>query len=62
MTIGASALLASFVTDRRFVLSIHRRHETLPDAEAAYRAVAGALKLLGLVLLALVVYRGFVGP
>jgi hypothetical protein len=62
VTIGASALLASFVTDRRFVLSIHRRRETLPDAETAHRAVAGALKFLGLVLLALVVYRGFFGP
>nr|WP_239640355.1 hypothetical protein [Halogeometricum pallidum] len=62
VTIGASALLASFVTDRRFVLSIHRWHETLPDWESAYRAGTLALNALGLVLLALVVYRGLVGP
>ncbi|MDS0299355.1 hypothetical protein NDI76_11440 [Halogeometricum sp. S1BR25-6] len=61
-TIGASALLASFVTDRRFVLSIHRWRETLPGRETALRAGTAALNVLGLVLLALVIYRGFTGP
>ncbi|SFR57004.1 hypothetical protein SAMN04487947_2362 [Halogeometricum rufum] len=61
-TIGASALLASFVTDRRFVLRIHRWRRTLPGRETAARAGVGLANALGLGLLALVVYRGFVGP
>ncbi|WP_435184723.1 hypothetical protein [Halobellus sp. EA9] len=59
--IGASALLAGFVTDRRFVRRIHDWRRDV-GAERARRVGRGALGLLGVVLLALVVYRGVAGP
>ncbi|ADQ66679.1 hypothetical protein C499_02943 [Halogeometricum borinquense DSM 11551] len=61
-TIGASALLASFVTDRRFVLRIHRWTRTFAAQETARRVGTGLLNALGIGLLALVVYRGVAGP
>nr|WP_245758374.1 hypothetical protein [Halogeometricum limi] len=61
-TIGASALLASFVTDRRLVRRIHRWSVTTPDRATARRVGVAAGNALGLGLLALVVYRGFAGP
>ncbi|MGQ4555131.1 hypothetical protein [Halobellus sp. GM3] len=60
--IGASALLAGFVTDRRFVAQIHgwrRDFGTHPRLRRAGAALGG---VLGLALFALVVYRGIDGP
>jgi hypothetical protein len=61
-TIGASALLASFVTDRRFVHVVHETRRDVDVGAAAVRVGVVALDLLGLALLALVVYTGLFGP
>jgi len=59
--IGASALLAGFVTDRGFVARIHRWRRDLGGNR--FRRVASIVAgVVGAVLVALVVYRGFVGP
>ncbi|RDI72682.1 hypothetical protein [Halopelagius longus] len=60
-TIGASALLASFVTDRRFVRDIHRTHRDV-GVRSLYRVGVVSLHLLGLVGLVLVAYSGLTGP
>lgn len=58
--IGASALLASFVTDRRLVSAVHGWHRPLAVVNARpIRAVGTAL---GLAALAVVVVRGVTGP
>ena len=57
--IGASALLASFATDRRFVRSLHAWRRPLPAVAGPLRAVGA---VVGLATLAVVVYRGFTGP
>ncbi|RLM57638.1 hypothetical protein DVK02_05140 [Halobellus sp. Atlit-31R] len=60
--IGASALLAGFVTDRGFVNRVHEwRREFGPGTQ--FRRVATASGgVLGAVLVGLIVYRGFTGP
>ncbi|WP_233560607.1 hypothetical protein [Halobellus sp. Atlit-38R] len=60
--IGASALLAGFVTDRGFVNRVHEwRHEL--GARGRLRGVGMAVgSLLGALLIALIVYRGITGP
>jgi hypothetical protein len=58
--IGASALLASFVTDRRLVYAVHDwRRTVVGGAVAPLRAL---LALAGLLALGVVVLRGFTGP
>ncbi|WP_101296706.1 hypothetical protein [Halegenticoccus soli] len=57
--VGASFLLASFVTDRAYISSIHDWGGTLP---APGRAARAAARLGGLALLLVTVYVGFVGP
>jgi hypothetical protein len=57
--VGASFLLASFVTDRAFVESIHRWTRALP---APRRALAWVGRLVGVVGFAVVLWAGFVGP
>jgi hypothetical protein len=59
--IGASALLAGFVTDRRFVATIHGWRRDL-GGDWFRRGSSAAAGVVGVVLLALVIYRGFVGP
>jgi hypothetical protein len=58
--IGASFLLASFVTDRAFIRRIHgwRRNLAVPAA----RVLVGAGRLLGIVGLLFVLAVGFIGP
>jgi len=58
--VGASFLLASFVTDRSFIAAIHdwRREFTVPGR----RLLAGAVSLLGVAGLAAVIVIGFLGP
>ena len=59
--IGASALLAGFVTDRRFVAAIHEwRYDLGGDRFRRGAGVGGGV--VGVALLALVIYRGVVGP
>ncbi|WP_232688211.1 hypothetical protein [Halobacterium zhouii] len=57
--VGASFLLASFVTDRAFVESVHDRTRTLP---APRSVLAWTGRLAGVAGLALVVWMGFFGP
>jgi len=59
--IGASALLAGFVTDRGFVAWIHGWRRDLYGGRFR-RGASTAAGVGGAVLVALVVYRGFVGP
>ena len=59
--IGASALLAGFVTDRGFVAAIHRRRYDI-GGDRVRRTAGTVTRVVGAVLVALVVYRGFVGP
>ena len=59
--IGASALLAGFVTDRRFVAAIHGWRRDL-GGDRLRRGGSVAAGVVGVVLLVLVIYRGFVGP
>ncbi|WP_323192133.1 hypothetical protein [Halostella sp. PRR32] len=60
--IGASALLASFVTDRGFIREIHdwQRNRSLPDS--VRRSAVAAVRALGVVGLVVVVYTGVTGP
>ena len=59
--IGASALLAGFVTDRGFVAAIHRWRRDLGGGRVR-RAASTAAGVVGVALVASVIYRGFVGP
>ena len=59
--IGASALLAGFVTDRGFVAAIHRWRRDI-GGDRVRRAASTAAGVVGVALVALVIYRGFVGP
>jgi len=60
--IGASALLAGFVTDRGFVERVHDWRRDLGAGDRIRPIGAGVAALVGLVLFALVVYRGVTGP
>ncbi|KTG10113.1 hypothetical protein AUR64_10985 [Haloprofundus marisrubri] len=57
--VGASFLLASFVTDRRFIRSIHDWGGTLPSPGRLLRFVG---RFVGVAILLVTVYVGFVGP
>ena len=59
-TVGASFLLASFVTDRSFVAAVHDWHLDLPLP--ARRLLGRAVSAVGLAGLAAVVVVGFLGP
>ncbi|MFD1598326.1 hypothetical protein [Halobellus rarus] len=60
--IGASALLAGFVTDRAFVERVHEWRRDAGAGDRFYAVGSTLAALLGVVLFALVVYRGFTGP
>ena len=57
--VGASFLLASFVTDRQFVADVHGWRRALP---APRRLLAWAGRLLGVAAFAVLVVAGFFGP
>jgi hypothetical protein len=57
--VGASFLLASFVTDRAFVVSVHAWHRALAPPAPALRRLG---QVVGVVGLAAVVAFGFAGP
>ncbi|WP_410767538.1 hypothetical protein [Haloferax sp. DFSO60] len=61
-TVGASALLASFVTDRRFIDRVHLWRESVAVGDSVRRGLVLLGHALGLVLLALLVYLGYTGP
>lgn len=60
--IGASALLASFVTDRMFIRAIHQWRHHLGNVQNFESVGKRLAEGIGLVLLGLVVYRGLFGP
>jgi hypothetical protein len=61
-TVGASFLLASFVTDRAFIGSIHDWGADLTLPTTLGRALRLAGQLFGLLALTAILYFGFVGP
>ncbi|CQH65084.1 uncharacterized protein HHUB_6057 (plasmid) [Halobacterium hubeiense] len=61
-TIGASALLASFVTDRAFIYALHSWSVQLPGVPAIRRGASRLGQLLALATLGLMVYVGYSGP
>ena len=61
-TIGASALLASFVTDRAFIRYFHDWHHSVPLIDQWRRAIVWTGRGLGVATLIVAVYLGFVGP
>ncbi|KAB1189989.1 hypothetical protein GJR96_17610 [Haloferax sp. MBLA0076] len=61
-TVGASALLASFVTDRRFIEQVHRWRRSVAVTDGLRRGLGVLGRLLGLALLALLVSLGYTGP
>ncbi|WP_336024920.1 hypothetical protein [Halobellus salinisoli] len=60
--IGASALLAGFVTDRGFVERVHGWRQDLAASDRVRPVGVAVGALVGLLLFALVVYRGVTGP
>nr|WP_254662940.1 hypothetical protein [Haladaptatus sp. W1] len=60
--IGASAILASVVTDRSFIRSMHDWQKAVPMWAPIRRGALYLAQLLGVAGLAIVIYRGFVGP
>jgi len=61
-TIGASALLASFVTDRAFIYSLHSRSVSLPRMPAVRRWISDLGQTLAVAGLCLMVFLGYTGP
>jgi hypothetical protein len=63
MAVGASALLASFVTERDFIDYIHSRSVSISTGGTEwYRYVNLSLQTVGLGAVALAIYVGYVGP
>ncbi|WP_256288984.1 hypothetical protein [Halobellus inordinatus] len=60
--IGASALLAGFVTDRGFVNRVHEWRHGLGTRDRLRGVGMAVGSLLGALLIALIVYRGITGP
>jgi hypothetical protein len=60
--VGASFLLASFVTDRAFVRSVHRARDALSLPTRARDALVAATRALGVVGLLAVFVVGWIGP
>lgn len=61
-TVGASALLASFVTDRAFIRYLHRWSLQPPSIGSLWRPLVWCGRALGVIALALAVYFGYEGP
>jgi len=61
-TIGASALLASFVTDRAFITYLHTWRRSLRTPETWWHPVTWVGRGVGIVTLVLSVYLGYAGP
>lgn len=61
-TIGASGLLAGFVTDRAFIRSVHQWSRPGPTIRNWSRVVTWLGRGMGVIVLGLVIYIGFTGP
>lgn len=61
-TVGASALLAMFVTDRRLIEDIHVWSRSTPAPEGVLRPLRSLVGAIALCGLGLVVYIGLTGP
>ena len=61
-TIGTSALLASFVTDRVFIRHLHSWSQTIPAIEHWWQPLIWIGRGLGVTTLILAVYLGYTGP
>ena len=61
-TIGASALLASFVTDRAFITYLHSWRRSLLAPDRWWRPLVWVGRGLGVVTLVLAIYLGYTGP
>ncbi len=60
--VGASGLLAMFVTDRRLIDRLHRESYTIPTRGTLLRWVRIGTGALGVIGLGLIVYTGLTGP
>ena len=60
--IGASGLLAGFVTDRAFIRSVHEWSRSGPTVRNWWRIFIWVGRGIGVILLGLVIYLGFTGP
>jgi len=60
--IGGSALLASFVTDRLFIQSLHRWSRPLFSVDDHRQLIAWIGRSLGVTALVLAIYLGYTGP
>jgi hypothetical protein len=60
--VGASGLLASVVTDRTFIRAIHAWNRVVPTHESLQAWAIRLGRVVGVVLLALVIFLGFTGP
>lgn len=60
--IGASGLLASFVTDRKFLRYVHEWSLSGPTVETWWQPIAWLVRGLSVLVLALVIYLGLTGP
>jgi hypothetical protein len=61
-TVGASALLASFVTDRAFIRYLHDWSKPLPSMDSWWRPLVWIGRGIGVAILGLAIYLGYVGP
>jgi hypothetical protein len=61
-TIGASALLASFVTDRTLIRAIHRWQRNIINPSRILQFFRKGVGFLSVGLLVLTIYLGFTGP
>lgn len=61
-TIGASALLASFVTDRQYIEYVHDRTFDVQPGELVRRGVISAVRMFGVIAFGYVVWSGLTGP
>ncbi|SIR82655.1 hypothetical protein SAMN05421858_3989 [Haladaptatus litoreus] len=60
--IGASALLASVVTDREFIRSVHDWRKPVSTGLPLRQGIRYLTRFIGVAGLVIIVYRGFVGP
>ncbi|GAA0259119.1 hypothetical protein ACFFQF_23525 [Haladaptatus pallidirubidus] len=60
--IGASALLASVITDREFIRSVHDWRKPVSAQLPLRQGIVYLARFVGVAGLVIIVYRGFVGP
>lgn len=60
--IGASGLLAGFITDRAFIRSVHEWSLSGPTIPSGWRVLTRFGQAIGVIVLGLVIYIGLTGP